>query len=121
MKFSKTFSVSVCIFMSTILSNVPAIAMVESANAMISTNAVVTELTREQNQAKINNFLSRSDVRNELMKRGLSSEEVTQRLASLNEKEMRQLSAQMDQAQYGGDILFAILIVVLIIFLIKRL
>lgn len=104
--------------MSVILTNLPAVTMAETL--MIPTTTVVAELTRAQTEAKINDFLNRTDVRNELMKRGLSSDEVTQRLASLNEQELRQLSSQMDQAQYGGDILFAILIVVLIIFLIKR-
>ena len=117
MRISKTLSVSVSMFMSIWLSNIPTVAL---AQTMIPTTVVVTELNREQTQAKINDFLSRSDVRNELMKRGVSADEVTQRLASLNEQELRQLSSQMDQAQYGGDILIAILIVVLIIFLIKR-
>lgn len=117
MRISKTLSVSVSMFMSVWLSNIPSVAFAET---MIPTTTVVSELTREQTQAKINDFLKRSDVRNELMKREVSADEVSQRLASLNEQELRQLSSQMDQAQYGGDILVAILLVVLIIFLIKR-
>lgn len=103
--------------MSIILTNLPAVAVSE---AMIPTSVVVQELTRAQAEQKINDFLSRSDVRDALMKQGLSADEASQRLASLNEQELRQLSSQMDQAKYGGDILVAILLVVLIIFLIKR-
>jgi len=119
MRISKSLSVLVSIFMSVMMSNLPGIAVAETAR-MIPTVNVVNDITREQAEQKISEFLKRSDVRNELMKRGLSADEANQRLASLSEQEVRQLSAQMDRAQYGGDILIAILLIVLIIFLIKR-
>lgn len=108
-----------CSFMMCfVLSNIPAIAVANQA--MISTQAVVAELDRAQTEQKISEYLSRTEVKEELMKRGVSAEEVSSRLASLSETELRALSSQVEQARAGGDILVTILIVVLIIFLIKR-
>ncbi len=119
MRISKSLSKSVAVFMALFISNVPATAAVVT-DQMISTSSVAADLTRAQAQANIENILQNGNVREELMKRGLSADEITSRLASLSENEMRQLSGQMDQARAGGDILVAILVVVLIIFLIKR-
>lgn len=119
MRISKSLSKCVAIFMSLFITNVPATAAVIT-DGMISTSIVVADLTRAQAQANIENILQNGNVREELMKRGLSADEITSRLASLSESEMRDLSGQMNQARAGGDILIAILVIVLIIFLIKR-
>lgn len=104
--------------MAIIMSNIPAVAMADSQ--MIPTSVVVDGMNRAQTERNIQDFLNRTDVREQLTKQGLSADEVSQRLANLNESEMRQLSGQIEKAQAGGDILIAILVVVLIIFLIKR-
>lgn len=87
---------------------------------MIPTTVVVSELSRADAQAKVEDLLKQEDVKKQLTANGVSVEEATQRLASLSEAEMKNLAGQIDQARAGGDILFTILIVVLIIFLIKR-
>lgn len=104
--------------MSLVLSNIPGVALAQEA--MISTSDVVAGLDRTQTEHKINDFLTRSEVKEALMANGVSAEEVSSRLASLSETELRTLSTQVEQARAGGDILVTILIVVLIIFLIKR-
>ncbi len=118
MKFSKPFSISCCIFMSTIMSNVPALAM--AMPKMISTHRVIEKLDRTEAQSKVEDFLKREEVKQALLERGVSADEVSTRLASLSESELRQLAGQVSEARAGGDILVTILIVVLIIFLIKR-
>lgn len=118
MRFSKRFMAACSFLMCLLISNIPAIAVANQA--MISTNVVVAELDRAQTEQKINDYLTRSDVRTALMERGVSPNEVSSRLASLSESELRSLSMQVEQARAGGDILVTILIVVLIIFLIKR-
>lgn len=100
------------------MSNIPAVAAAEVK--MISTSAAVTELDRAQAQQKVQNLLDRSDVKAALLERGLAPDEISARLASLSDSEMQQLTGQIEQARYGGDILITVLIVVLIIFLIKR-
>jgi hypothetical protein len=110
---------SLCaVFMAFLLSNVSAVAVAD--NQMITTSEVVADLTRSQAEAQIQDLLARPDVQSAMIANGLSLKEVQMRMASLNESEMRQLATQMSEAKYGGDILIAILVVVLIIFLIQR-
>ena len=116
---------SVCaLTMAVVMSNVPNVVMAESAvaaqNQMISTSAVLEELSRTEAEQNVRDYLQRSEVQAELVKRGVSADEAASRLASLSEREIKQLSTQVQQAQAGGDILLAILLIVLIIFLVKR-
>ena len=113
------------VLMAIMMSNVPHIALAEGIvkQEMIPTMAVVDALSREQTQSKVEEFLSREDVRSELIKRGVTPGEVTERLASLSDYELRQLAGQMQQATYGGDIggiLILVVLVLLIIFLPTR-
>lgn len=117
MLLSKPNRIFISVGMSLLISNVPANVF---AGGMISTASIVQELNRNQAQAKVDEFLQQNVVREELAKRGVSADEISSRLASLSTEEMRQLSKQMDEARAGGDILITILLVVLIIFLIKR-
>lgn len=116
MRIPKALRLFVCVFMSLFISNVPALA----ADGMISTSSAVADLSRAQAQQNVQNFVNQGEVRSELLKRGVSPDEVTSRLASLSEAEVKQLAGQIETARAGGDILWTILIVVLIIFLIKR-
>lgn len=117
MRISRRLSVFVSLTMSLFMSNIPSLALAEG---MISTVEVVHQLSRAEAQSQLENFVNRSDVREELVKRGLSQDEISSRLASLSTDEMRQLSTQVEQAKAGGDILVTVLLVVLIIYLIKR-
>ncbi len=112
------------LLMAFLMSNIPNVVLAElSSNAnhqMIPTSAVLAELTRAEAETEVRGYLQKSEVQSELLKQGLSSDEISARLASLSEQEMRQLSSQVREARAGGDILVAILIVVLIIYLIKR-
>lgn len=123
----KLSSRAVAVFMSAIMTNVPYLAWADALQApteMVSTATVVEQMNRSEIEQKVQNFLSQNEVRSEFVKRGVSPDEVTARIASLSDQELKQLSAQMDQAQYGGDALVGILVVVvlvlLIIFLAKR-
>ncbi len=112
----------VCAYlMSAVLTNIPNMVFAESVKAaMIPTTTVVSELTRSDAQAKVQNLLKRDDVRKQLQAHGVSVEEANQRLASLSEAEMRNLAGQLQEARAGGDVLVTVLIVILIIFLIQR-
>jgi hypothetical protein len=100
------------------MSDIPAVAVAE--HTMIPTTQFVTELDRNQTQKDLQEILSREDVKKALLERGVSPDEISSRLASLSDSDLRQLSGQIQQARAGGDILVAILLIVLIIFLIKR-
>lgn len=117
MRISRRLSICVSLVMSLFMSNLPSLALAEG---MISTTEVVNQLSRSEVQGQLENLLQRDDVRQELAKRGVSHDEISSRLASLSTDELRQLSTQVEQAKAGGDILVTILLVVLIIYLIKR-
>ena len=118
MRFPKFLKFSCIALMSMMLSNIPQVAVAQMK--MVPTSDVLKDLNRAQQEKNVQDFLSRADVREQLIKNGVSPEEASKRLASLSQTELRQLSHQVDQARAGGDILFAILIIVLIIFLIER-
>lgn len=124
MTLPKTLKTFCALLLAVLLTNIPHLVFAEtikkSTGSMIPASEVVEELTRAQALANVEQFLQHSEVQKQLMARGLSEKEVQLRVASLSETELRQLSKQMDQARAGGDILIAILVVVLIIFLIKR-
>lgn len=107
----------IAITMSVIMTNAPSLAFAEG---MISTNIVVEQMTRNENQTKLDQFLLQDEIQTELSKQGLTVDEVRTRLASLSPRELQDLSNQMDQARAGGSILVTVLLVVLIIFIVKR-
>ena len=112
------------VLLSVFLTNIPHLAWADALKQeMIPTSAVVGDMNREQAEQKVARFLDRADVKNELMRRGVSADEAAVRLASLSDQELNQLATQMDQARAGGDvtgILVVVLLVILIIFLVKR-
>jgi len=87
---------------------------------MISTSSAVDSFDEAQARTEIENLLQRKDIKKALEEKGVSAEEISSRLASLSHEELRQLSSHIRTAQAGGDILITILVIVLIIFLIKR-
>ncbi|MBX2988350.1 MAG: PA2779 family protein [Bdellovibrionaceae bacterium] len=118
MRIPKPFRLFCCFALSLLMSNLPGVAF--ASTGMISTAAVAEELNRAEAQRRVQSYLDRPDLREALIEQGLSPDEVSSRLASLSEAEMRQLAGQMEEARYGGDILVTVLLVVLIIFLVKR-
>ena len=126
MKISKSIKVLISFIMAFMISPVPNIAVANSLQnqhaqkEMISTLTVLNELTRAEAEQELRSYLQKAEIKDELTKRGLSSAEITSRLASLSEQEILQMSGQIKQVQAGGDILITILVVVLIIYIIKR-
>lgn len=111
-------------FMAFVMSNVPNVLMADGINGskaeMISAGQVLEEITRAQAEKNVRDYLEKSAVKDELLKNGISSDEAIARLSILSEQEIRQLSGQVNEARAGGDILVAILLVVLIIYFAKR-
>jgi hypothetical protein len=123
MKFSSRM---IAIAMSVLMTNIPYFAWadaLENHQGMITTSQVVEQMNRRETEQKVQEFLSRSEVRSEFVKRGVSPDEVSARIASLTDQELNQLSHQMDQARFGGDvigILVVVVLVLLVIYLAKR-
>lgn len=108
----------ICVVLAILIVHVPAYAT--GQKAMIATSQVVSDLDRAQTESRIRDYLSSEEVQKLLIERGVSPEEASARLAQLSEAELRQLAGQVEHAKAGGDILVTVLIVVLIIFLIRR-
>lgn len=105
------------------MSHIPNIVLAETLQAqkkMISTAEVLQNFDRKFAEDKVANYLSQKDVEGKLVAQGVSVDEAKARVASLSDQELQNLSQQVDKAQYGGDILVTILLVVLIIYIVKR-
>lgn len=107
-----------------LMSHIPDVALadtlIQKKTEMTSASSVLADITRENAQKEVESFISKTEVQAELMKQGLTADEVNLRLASLSEQEMRQLAGQVHEVRAGGDILITILLIILIIYLIKR-
>lgn len=107
-----------------LISNAPSLILANEAlhrsQEMIPTRVALEDFSRGEAEQEIGKFLERADVETQLLKQGISPKEISSRLAGLSEREIRQLSMQVKEVRAGGDILFSILIVLLIIFLAKR-
>lgn len=104
------------------LSHLPQVVFAETiqANKMISTTDVLANYDRKATQEKVSSFLNQQQIEQKLVAQGVSLSEAQARVASLSDAELQNLSQQIDKAQYGGDILVTVLLIVLIIFLVKR-
>lgn len=123
MNLSNTTKVFWSLLLSFLLTNVPYVGAQAVAEGMISTSQVVSELSRQQAEDNVRSILAQTDVRSELQKYGISAEEASQRLAGLSDHELKQLEMQMQEARAGGyvvGILVIVVLVLLIIFLAKR-
>lgn len=119
MKFFPSLQVTVALALSILLTGAPA-----ATAGMISTRDAVAELTRSQTIEQIRSYITRSEVQAEMAKHGLSPSEVSHRLASMKNSELRQISDQITQARAGGEIivigLTTVLLVVIILLLMGR-
>ncbi len=117
--FARTMITPVLVLL---LSHLPQVAVAETTAVltMIPTSSLVADLTEEQARSNVESFIARTDIQQQLLDRGLTQEEVSLRLAALSKAEMNMLSQQVEEARAGGDVLFTVLIVVLIIYLVRR-
>ncbi len=122
MKFNNRFRFVTGCVLSLSLSNLPQVVFAESvqANKMISTTEVLAQFDRKAAQEKVADYIHQQNVEKRLIEQGVSADEAKQRIASLSDAELQNLSHQIDKAQYGGDILVTVLLIVLIIYLVKR-
>ena len=72
------------------------------------------EATRASDMASICTTLESSMIKQRLMDYGLTSEEAVQRISSLSDEQVHQLSSNMDAVQAGGDASGVVLGIVLI-------
>lgn len=106
------------------LSHLPQVVFAETIqanNKMISTSEVLLKFDRKMAEEKLTSLLNHQEIEKKLVAQGISVAEAKSRIASLSDIELQNLSQQIEKAQYGGDILVTVLLIVLIIYLVKRL
>ncbi len=113
----------ICTVLAISFLQVPKIVFAQD-ETMIPTATVVDQLSRAEAETKVRDIVNSNDIRAKLASYGITPQDVSGRLASLSDNELRELSSQMEQARYGGEALVAVLVIVvlvlLVIFLVKR-
>jgi hypothetical protein len=88
-----------------------------AAGAIVDTEALVTT-NRDADMASIRTQLDRQDVRQQMQELGVDAASIDTRLASLSDRELHQLAADMQSAPAGGELLAvvgAVFVVLLIL------
>ncbi len=84
--------------------------------AMVGTQQLVEQQQLVNERAKLNELLSREDVKQQFAAMGIAPQDIEQRVAALTDDEVKQLNNQMADIPAGGDILgLAVLIFVVFI------
>jgi hypothetical protein len=89
--------------------------MSSAAQAGIVSTGAIVQTERDANLASIRGQLDRTEVRAQMEKMGVDATAVDQRIASLSDRELAQMSTQMQKAPAGGD---GALVVIGLVFLV---
>jgi len=85
--------------------------------AVIGTEAVVSAQQAEFDRARVQSLLGRAEIKQQLLAAGVDPSQVSARVDALNDNEVHQLAAKIDQLPAGGDAL-GVLVFVFIVLLI---
>jgi len=91
---------------------------VGAASAAIVDTGTLVAANRSADLNAVRAQLDRADVRDQMQKMGVDATAVDSRIASLNDRELHQLAADMQSAPAGGDVLAlvgAVFVVLLIL------
>ncbi|MHB1142738.1 MAG: PA2779 family protein [Sulfuricaulis sp.] len=83
--------------------------------AMVGTEAVVSATQAQQDRERLAQTISRADVQQQLVARGVDPAQVQARLQSLTDEEVQTLAANMDQLPAGGDALGVLVFIFLVL------
>jgi len=85
---------------------------------LIGTNTVIAAQQQEATRERVTAFLSRNDVQQVMVQRGVDAFEAQRRVASLSDAELTKISQAMEQLPAGGDGVGAVVGAVVLIFLV---
>jgi len=94
------------------------LGMASAASAAIVDTASLVSTDREADLSAVRSRIERADVRAQLEEMGVDATAVDRRIASLNDRELHRLAADMKNAPAGGDavwIVGAVFIVLIIL------
>ncbi len=84
---------------------------------VVTTGELLAENRAAQQQAEVASFLSRDDVRQQLMTRGVDADRALERVNALSAEELSSLHAQIDQLPAGEGVLETVLFLLVIFML----
>jgi hypothetical protein len=87
--------------------------------ALITTDQVIgDQAIGEQERRKVGAFMQRQDVRDQMIAFGVDPEEAQTRVASLSDREIRQIAGQIDRLPAGQGVLVALIGAAVFIFVV---
>jgi len=85
---------------------------------MVGTDAVIMAQQADDQRAQVADFLARDDVRQLMTRNGVDPVEAQQRVNSLTNEEIAQISHSIDQLPAGGDGVGAVVGAIVLIFIV---
>jgi hypothetical protein len=88
------------------------LALFTPANATLVTTDQLVDVARvQEGRAKLDAFLARADVREQLEQLGVDPAAAQERAAAMTDEEIQRLSGKIDQLPAGGDVLGVIVFI----------
>ncbi|MBC7952646.1 MAG: PA2779 family protein [Rhodospirillaceae bacterium] len=85
---------------------------------LISTDAVLAGQETDAERQRVQDFLARADVRQQMQSLGVSADEASSRVAALSDQEIHRIAGQLPDEPAGGDGLGVIIGAAVLIFVI---
>ena len=85
---------------------------------MISTDQIIEESSTVEDRARVMEFLTREEVRQELEALGVNPDEAMQRATTLSDREIRQIAGQLEKLPAGQGAVGAVVGAIVLIFLV---
>ncbi len=85
---------------------------------MISTDQIIEESSTAEDRARVMEFLTREEVRQELQALGVNPDEAMQRATTLSDREIRQIAGQLEKLPAGQSAVGAVVGAIVLIFLV---
>ena len=85
---------------------------------MISTDQIIEESSTVEDRARVMEFLTREEVRQELEALGVNPDEAMQRATTLSDREIRQIAGQLEKLPAGQSAVGAVVGAIVLIFLV---
>ncbi len=90
----------------------------QQANAdIITTEALLAEMTQTSTRQQLTAALDRSDVVQQLEQYGVSAADAADRIAAMTDAEVQQLAQHFNELPAGGDVTLLLVIIILILLL----
>lgn len=98
------------------LANVVPIGLAQAK--MVGTHEVIEQADPAGDRARVESFLLRDDVQEQLVRLGIDPEEAASRVASLSDEEIQRIAGRLDELPAGEGTIEAVIGAIVLIFLV---